>query len=694
MMRALFSGVSGLRNHLVRMDVIGNNIANVNTVAFKSSRVTFEEAFTQLVQGASRPLGELGGVNPIQVGLGMSVASIDQNFTQGNLNSTGVTTDLAIQGDGFFTVSDGTGLFYTRAGNFRLDADGRLVSPANGFIVQGVLADNQGKLSGASAPGNIVLPFGQKSPARATTEITISGNLDSRAQPRGTILTMKGSVLAVEQTTSNGGLGTDVADLYANGAADTAIVGLVGDRSTVTVSDGTTSQTYTYVELDTGAGDLAFRSLNDLVAEINNDFTTLSAALDDATGAIVFSAAAGGGGVSLDVSSSSSTLSKALATVNGLLAAGASISTDEFSHVAGANDLLVNLRNGGGETLNLADGQTILIDGTVGEASVAQGSLSIVGASSTYGDLLAQVDDTFGIANSDGVEADGSTGSMVLSADGGLANELTGVNVRVSGAADEFNAIFDSRPGNYLERQAASDVVHDVAITAFDSIGNPHVVNVRFVKDPTETNRWTWQATVPDPAVPTDGDTGSVTFDSNGRLESFIYDGGAASFQFAPNSGATGPAEIRLNVGETGSIIGLSQFASTATAVASGQDGYPMGDLQNIAIDGQGIITGFFTNGVGQQLARISIATFNNPTGLLPRGDNMFEESANSGAAVIGFAGGGGRSSITPGALEASNVDLSEEFTEMIIAQRGFQANARVITTADEMLTELVNLKR
>jgi flagellar hook protein FlgE len=167
MMRSLFSGVSGLRNHQVRMDVIGNNISNVNTTAFKASRVTFEEAFAQTLQGASRPAGVndnvSGGVNPIQVGLGSNIGSIDLLFTQGNLENTGNNTDLAIQGDSFFVVSDGSQRFFTRSGNFQLDATGRLVASTNGFVVQGRMAED-GVLSDEIT--DIRLPFGQKSAAR------------------------------------------------------------------------------------------------------------------------------------------------------------------------------------------------------------------------------------------------------------------------------------------------------------------------------------------------------------------------------------------------------------------------------------------------------------------------------------------------------------------------------------------------
>jgi flagellar hook protein FlgE len=178
MLRSLFSGVSGLRNHQVRMDVIGNNVANVNTVAFKEGRVTFKEGFAQLLQGASRPPGDQGGINPIQIGLGMQIGSIDQLFSQGNIETTGLNTDLAIQGDSFFVVRKGNQSFYTRSGNFQIDALGQMVSPTNGFVVQGQMYENGVLQDGIR---DIRLPFGQKVSAKPTTEATLSGNLNASA---------------------------------------------------------------------------------------------------------------------------------------------------------------------------------------------------------------------------------------------------------------------------------------------------------------------------------------------------------------------------------------------------------------------------------------------------------------------------------------------------------------------------------
>ena len=416
MMRALFSGVSGLRNHQTRMDVIGNNIANVNTVAFKASRVTFKEAFVQLLSGASRPLINSGGINPIQIGTGMNLASTDQLFTQGSLESTGQPLDLAIQGNGLFVLSGGSRVSYTRAGNFQLDADGNLVSPASGYIVQGINADPLGNFSSGSAIGNVQIRLGERSPAQATSQVGLAGNLDA---------------------------------------------------------------------------------------------------------------------------------------------------------------------------------------------------------------------------------------------------------------------------------SAAVGTVHTMSINVYDTAGTPHSLQLTFTK--TAANAWDWTPSSTSAPI-TPAGNGSVTFNGNGSLATFTYPGGGANLTLTPPGGTA--FTVAINAGSVNGIDGLAGFASTSNAVVNSQNGYQAGDLVNITVDTLGVITGFFTNGTSRSLAQIALASFNNPSALVHAGNNVYEESPNSGLPVIGFAGGTNTSTITPGALEGSNVDISQEFTNMIITQRGFQANARVITTADEMLNELVNLRR
>ena len=430
MMRSLFAGVSGLRNHQVRMDVIGNNISNVNTVAFKAGRVTFKEGFAQLLQGASRPPGDHGGINPIQIGLGMQVGSVDMMFQQGNLESTGLGTDLAIQGDSFFVVSKGTQNFYTRSGNFQLDAEGKLVSPTNGFVVQGRMASNGTFLDGVR---DIVLPVGQKTAAKATDSVAVAGNLNSAAP------------------------------------------------------------------LFTGTFDAA-------------------------------------------------------------------------------------------------------------------------------------------------------------------------------GRADPAN----------------SNSWTETSVTVYDSLGNEHDLKLQFWKTGADT--WSWQVdgtNLPAGFTPPNATAQTLTFDTQGVLT-------ASAPSSPPIVGFTptgaDPVSVTLDLGS--GINGITSFAGTSTAVLRDQNGYAAGQLTNFSIDRTGLITGAFSNGTNVTLAQIALADFNNPGGLLRTGDNMYAISGNSGGAVLGFALEGSQSTMTSGALEMSNVDLAQEFTSMIVTQRGFQANSKVITTSDEMLQELVNLKR
>ena len=169
MMRSLFAGVSGMQNHQTRMDVIGNNVSNVNTTGFKRGRVNFQDMISQQLSGAAAPTTEVGGVNPKEVGLGVTTASIDTIFTQGNLQSTGVSTDIAIQGNGFFVLKNGEETFYTRAGTFGVDKDGTLVNPANGLRVQGYMArelNGEMVINTAGYTEDLIIPVGSKDPAK------------------------------------------------------------------------------------------------------------------------------------------------------------------------------------------------------------------------------------------------------------------------------------------------------------------------------------------------------------------------------------------------------------------------------------------------------------------------------------------------------------------------------------------------
>jgi flagellar hook protein FlgE len=261
----------------------------------------------------------------------------------------------------------------------------------------------------------------------------------------------------------------------------------------------------------------------------------------------------------------------------------------------------------------------------------------------------------------------------------------------LAGNLDAAAKVFAGDPTLAADRALPANAKSFVStsITTYDSVGNKHALKVDMWKTADDTWSWAVDTQPLDDAGVTgfSGTTGTFTFDTKGMIDPPTT---LPVIGFTP-PGAD-PVELTLDPGQ--GVNGLSQFAGASTAVLRDQDGYTSGILQNYSIDRSGFITGAFSNGVNIVLGQIALAGFNNPGGLLRVGDGMYQTSGNSGDAVIGFAGEGNQSSLTSGALEMSNVDLAQEFTNMIIAQRGFQANSRVISNSDEMLQAVVNLKR
>ncbi len=444
--RSLFSAVSGLRNNQTRMDVIGNNIANVNTTAFKASRANFTESFSQVLSGATRPGPTTGGINAMAVGLGSQLSSIDTVFTQGNRETTGITTNLAVQGNSFFVVSNGSQNLYTRDGNFKWDSNGTLVA-GNGAIVQGLMAKN-GVLGGALT--GISVPIGQTTPAAATSRASLAGNFNSEATP----------IVAVDPA-------------------------------------------------------------NPTAAE-----------LADPTNA----------------------------------------------------------------------------------GSVVQTTLGV----------------------------------------------------------------FDSLGSK-----------HDLTVVAWKTGTNQWDVKI----DPTSLN---YDSTKPytfgpgaqsSPAGATT--PWQITFNPDGTVDA--TNSNLPNVSFTPIGGGA-PVALKLDPG-TGST-GVTSLAAGNSAVLRDQNGYASGVLQATSIGQDGVITGSFSNGTNQTLGQIALADFNNPEGLDQASDSMYTVSANSGTPLIGYSGKDTTSTIASGALEMSNVDLAQEFTDMIITQRGFEANGKMITTSDQMLQTLINMRQ
>jgi flagellar hook protein FlgE len=402
--------------------------------------------------------------------------------------------------------------------------------------------------------------------------------------------------------------------------------------------------------------------------------------------------------VDVTFSSLNTDLDKAFQALNGTVNDSSSTYSHEFSHVAKETDNLVDLRNDEGVSLGLNTGDTITIDGSKGGNAITQLAVQVGTDATTYQELADAVETAFEIINPTGVvgvEIDPTEGILVINGDAGVINEISNVDITTNGTAATFDGIFNNSAGNWDEHQAAQDYNQSTSITVYDSKGESHVVTITFTKNPVEsTNKWTWEANVPSPDIITSGSTGDISFDSDGNLRTFSYDGGAKAFTFVPGGGGASPVIITFQPGDFGSINGLSQFGGSPNAIADSQNGYKSGELSSINIDSNGTITGVYTNGISQDLAKIVLATFNNPNGLIRLGDNMYNVSANSGQPIIGSAGTTIQSSIRSRFLEQSNVELAEEFTKMIIAQRGFQANARITTVSDRMLDEVVRLKQ
>lgn len=566
MMRSLYSAVSGMTGNMLRMDVIGNNIANINTIGFKSGRVSFEETLGQVSQSATAPTESSGGTNAIQIGTGSMVRGVNQLYTQGSLQMTGINTDLAIQGNGLFILSNGEMNLYTREGAFQVDARGRLVSPTSGNIVQGYAYDT-GSDTYDTGLSSVYLPIRDVEPAQSTSTLTVSGNLDANSEPQGSY--MKTSTLY------------DTTGTMAS--AETALV------------------------------------------ELRQELTS-SSALVEAGDTVYIGAVVGG------------------ETISGNLAITATTTLTELI------DQIETLLNSPED---------------VNGVSVGIGS---------DGRIFVETPDQLGTS--------AEIQSLNLS-----ATDSEGVTRGTFSAALAFSDIEMARDAGQFAEET----------TIYDALGFAHNIKITFTRIE-GLNEFTWSAEVDDGETEIlQGGTGRVAFQADGSLDALVYDAAGSvvptAISFNPGTGADGPLRCELTVGTRGAFDGLSMLRGTQS-LESSQNGYSKGTFTRFSIDESGRLMGVFSNGVIRPICQLAIAEFTNPGGLTRVDGNAYIESPNSGSPTIGVSGEGIASTIAPGALEQSNVDLAREFTDMIVAQRGFQSNARVITTTDEVLTELINIKR
>lgn len=843
-MRSLWSGVSGLQAHQVAMDVEGNNISNVNTKGFKYSRADFGTMFSQTVKIATAPTDGRGGSNPLQIGLGVSVSSTTRIHSQGPVQTTNKNTDVAINGDGFFMVSDDGGLtrYLTRDGDFKLDAYGNFVNNA-GFVVQGwnINWDNQ-TIDSSRSPQNIFIDPGMHIPAAKSTEVAIKANLNSglnigtssrnlyaldsvhgwnnkTQRPEdendtGTTQFYTTSKNAVEVTEK----GVDAGSLFnANGTGLNLREGQgiwvsYADAKFTTATDRangvfnensqTTQQNVIFwgnkdnaVNLDitlngVNIQNANIRSLDEAIAYIN----TFTAPTDtrDGTGVKAVKKADGSG----------------IEFVND----NADGTTDNMKNI----DLVVKQTNTAGERFRVTWNQqnqnftatTVKANGnsawiTGGTPGLTEERVQIITAHKyVYSSTPVNIPPMYnpdggpgydpanqnnpgtaennyfqavqgGLLNTDsrtfrttedlrellqrdaryGVDYDGSGGfeidgsdinegvKVVVTENGNFAisnpNEIpqrpgfvmpgapgtqdnrTTHNMSFNITAysnkqgtvstnDAFTKIFKAFDGvltvggQIKESEQLKLSAFSAGLEIYDSLGSKHTLEVQFVKQSTTQdggNEWQMIIRVPEPAEinttgegPTNIIVGTARFNNDGSLASYT----PRTINFSPNNGAAPNQQIKLSFGTSGSNDGLVSSNSASTLTGQATDGYTSGNLkpEDIRVDDKGNILGEFTNGKTFAVAKIAMASVANNSGLEEIGGNLFKVTANSGAIVVGEAGTGGRGEMKTSALEMSNVDLSRSLTELIIIQRGYQANSKTISTSDQMLQTLIQLKQ
>jgi len=664
MMRSLYAGVSGLRNHQTRMDVIGNNIANVNTVGFKGSRVTFQDVLSQSMKGASAGNGTRGGTNPMQVGLGMGVASIDTLFTDGSFQPTGKPTDLSIQGSGFFILTDGMNQMYTRAGNFDFDNEGNYLVPGTGYKVAGWVADESGIVNANGPVTGIKIPVGVTMAAKVSTQTTSAGNLSADA-PVGTI------VQAPVELYDSLGIAHKMNTTYYKIDNTTWL-------SKTTVADAS-------ITADTQWQQISFNTNGSF-----KEAVTIFPPEKTATALNI---------PSLAMDKTPNAVHTANHTVFDAAGTPHAISMTFTTNAAG-------------------DGWTYKIsESGVKNPTVVEGTMDWDGTQYVQ---TPHATPPIPVVNPITVKAGDTNYSFTFTP----SSPGTAFDASIDSVTYRSNSVTESalKVPAFQMNSDDNSTVTTPATKIIDEDGNVHNISITYTETgtgATDGKAWTYTingtGTTPAPTGTVEWDTAanpnvytglpisvsigsktySITADSITApsstpvamtIASTLTQATLDNFDITPTTGAT-PLSIKANLNT------ITSYAGESTVQVE-KDGYGAGTLDSKYIDTTGVIVGNFTNGQSKVLGQVALATFNNPSGLNKVGDNLFAKSVNSGEAKVGTSGSGGRGTFNPGNLEMSNVDLAQEFSNMIITQRGFQANSKIITTTDQMLEELANLKR
>ncbi len=666
---SLNSGISGLKTSQIALNVIGDNLANLNTAGFKTSRVSFANELTQTLKPALAPSGGLGGRNPIEVGTGATVSSIDKDFSQGTLSPTGRPLDLALQGDGFFILTNAFEDFYTRVGAFALDKINDLVDSGTGLKVKGV------------SGGSINIPVNATEAGKATSTTEIAGNLDAEFDTgaiqhvlttssahtvvgTGTTRVLGGNYTTSGTTTATTADTSDiqVGDRISLGGEVRKVASLVANTSITVDSAFTTSATYTTPAAGTGVltGSID-PAASTTVTGVGTAFTTELIVGDQITVS----------GETRTISAIASDTSLTVSSAFSNNANDTSVMTDSMA-VTPLNDLTAN-------TTDYVANDTIDIVGTeldgTSVTTTFQWGAALDGT--TLGDLRDFLSASYGSATT----TINSSGNLVHTADSPGQAELA---LTISDSSGTTGVT--THPGFAASTTGSGDV-YVTTIPIFDALGTSQLVTLTFNK--TASNTWNLTPTMKAGEGTVADAVTAINFNNTG---SFASTTGTSSITITYPDATT--QTVSLDFGTPNAYTGLVQFGGTSSAASISQDGYEEGFFSSSTVNQDGKVVALFTNGQTNTVGQIQLATFSNPAGLSTTGNNLLSKTLASGSAVLKTAVSGRVGRIANGALESSNVDIAEEFTKLIISQRAFQANARTITTTDEVLQELVSIVR
>jgi len=634
-MFSFYIPTAALNEQKKTLELLGENIANLNTPGYKTRRITFVET-----------LGTVAGVSQLM-------------FKQGAVTYTGNVTDLAIKGDSFFIVKKGEEKFYTRAGAFSVDSSGKLVN-VDGYVVQGWMEDIRGgsEAEATSTITDIVIDPDLIMPAKATENVWLAGNLNAGLE-------------STREVWATGSAFTKKATLVSSGITfPLNVTAGVNDQFKVTFNPQF-GETITE-ELTLTAG--TYNDIDSLVTEINNQINAsdLKGKVEavNAGGSLKFRAIDGYSGTTLTLSSGTNDVLSDLGFVDGV----SSTSGDLADESTELNDLLQ-------VTTSLVTGDSFNIVGKNRDGESVSGAFTYTDGA-TLGDLVDTINNIYSGYSTAKLE----NGKVVLEDD-----EVGDSSTTISLSASDGNTGLMSVP-SFVNTESGYTARVSTSMVVYDSLGESHNLTINFTKTE-NTGEWNWEIVASSGETIVKGGSGKVLFDSNGSLISFIYDGGVDALTLSLSNGAE-DLVIRLHADEQeGITAGITQFNAVSTLHTKHQDGKESGTLNDFKIRSDGAIIGYFTNGEEAKLAQIALAEFANPSGLKRVGGSNFISTGESGVPNIGKAESLG-STIESGSLELSTVDLADQFTKMIEAQRAYQAAARVISTLEQIADETTRLKR